>query len=107
MSQMDVNNSEVSLVKQFEVPPNSDFCNLLESAQQYEAHLEYQRNVLKHIIDVGASLRLSMDIDTLLKRVCVAACSALCFRYAVLYLSDNQGYFRACALSSDDPEEKV
>lgn len=97
MSQMDVNNSEVSLVKQFEVPPNSDFCNLLESAQQYEAHLEYQRNVLKHIIDVGASLRLSMDIDTLLKRVCVAACSALRFRHAALYLHDNAGYFRVLA----------
>ncbi|HET8851347.1 MAG TPA: GAF domain-containing protein, partial [Ktedonobacteraceae bacterium] len=85
------------MVKQYEVPQDSDLNDLPESVQQYEAHLEYKRNVLKHIIDVGASLRLGMDIDTLLKRVCVAACSALRFRYATLYLHDNAGYFRVLA----------
>ncbi len=85
------------MVKQYEVPQDSDLNDLPESVQQYEAHLEYKQNVLKHIIDVGASLRLGMDIDTLLKRVCVAACSALRFRYATLYLHDNAGYFRMLA----------
>ena len=85
------------MVKQYEVPQDSDLNDLPESVQQYEAHLEYKRNVLKHIIDVGASLRLGMDIDTLLKRVCVAACGALRFRHAALYLHDDAGYFRVLA----------
>lgn len=85
------------MVKQYEVPQESDLDDLPESVQQYEAHLEYQGNVLKHIIDVGASLRLGMDIDTLLKRVCVAACNAPRFRHAALYLHDNAGYFRMLA----------
>jgi signal transduction histidine kinase len=85
------------MVKQYEIPQDSDLNDLPESVQQYEAHLEYRRNVLKHIIDVGASLRLGMDIDTLLKRVCVAACSALRFRHATLYLHDDAGYFRVLA----------
>jgi len=85
------------MVKQYDVPQDNDLNDLPESVQQYEAHMEYKRNVLKHIIDVGASLRLGMDIDTLLKRVCVAACSALRFRHAALYLCDNAGYFRVLA----------
>jgi signal transduction histidine kinase len=94
------------MVKQYEVPQDSDLNDLPESVQQYEAHLEYKQNVLKHIIDVGASLRLGMDIDTLLKRVCVAACSALHFRYATLYLHDNAGYFRVLATMGDSAAEE-
>jgi signal transduction histidine kinase len=85
------------MVKQYEAPPDSDLRSLHESAQRYEADLEYQRNVLRHIIDVGASLRLGMDTDILLKRVCIAACDALRFRNAALYLYDNAGFFRVLA----------
>lgn len=81
--------------------------NLPEAFQQYETRLEYQRNVLEHIIDVGTSLRLSMDTDTLLKRVCVAACDALRFRVAALYLSDGAGYFRARAVSGANAEQEA
>jgi len=84
-------------VERYEVPPLKNLGNLTEAFQQYETRLEYQRNVLEHIIDVGTSLRLSMDTDTLLKRVCVAACDALHFRHAALYLSDGAGYFRVRA----------
>jgi len=81
--------------------------NLSEAFEQYEIRLEHQRNVLEHIIDVGTSLRLSMDTDTLLKRVCVAACDALRFRVAVLYLSDGAGFFRARAVVGDDAEQEA
>ncbi len=94
------------MVKQYEVPQDNDLNDLPESVQQYEARLEYKRDVLKHIIDVGASLRLGMDIDTLLKRVCVAACSALRFRYAALYLHDKAGYFRVLATMGDSAADE-
>ncbi len=85
------------MLKRYEVPPLKNLGNLPEAFEQYETRLEHQRNVLEHIIDVGTSLRLSMDTDTLLKRVCVAACDALRFRHAALYLSDGAGYFRVRA----------
>jgi len=93
-------------VNQYWVPLDSKLGTLPVSTQQYEEHLEYQQNVLKHIIDVGASLRLGMDTETLLKRVCVAACAALRFRIAALYLSDGAGYFRSCALAGAGVEEE-
>jgi signal transduction histidine kinase len=94
------------MAKHYGVSPLSNLGNLSEAVQQYEARLEHQRNVLKHIIDVGTSLRLSMDTDTLLKRVCVAACEALRFHDAVLYLADGAGYFRACAAAHATAEEE-
>jgi len=81
--------------------------NLSEAFEQYETRLEHQRNVLEHIIDVGTSLRLNMDTDTLLERVCVAACNALRFRVAALYLSDGAGYFRARAVSGANAEQEA
>lgn len=84
-------------MKQSEVPPESELNGIAELAWQYEADLEYQRNVLKHIIDVGASLRLGMDTEMLLKRVCVAACDAMRFRHAALYLHDDEGNFHVYA----------
>jgi signal transduction histidine kinase len=78
---------------------------MTESIQQAEAHLEYQREVLQYITDIGTSLRLDMDTDTLLKRVSEAACKALRFRYSVLYLSDGAGYYRACATAGVVAEE--
>jgi signal transduction histidine kinase len=95
------------MANQYGVSPLSNRSSLSEAVQQYETRLEHQRNVLKHIIDVGTSLRLSMDIDTLLKRACVAACEALRFQDAVLYLSDGAGYFRACAVAHATAEEEA
>ncbi len=60
--------------------------------------LEYQREILTSITEIGASLRLQMDTDTLLKRVSEAICRALHFRHSALYLSDGTGYFRVRAV---------
>jgi signal transduction histidine kinase len=60
--------------------------------------LEYQREILTYITEIGASLRLQMDTDTLLKRVSEAICRALHFRHSALYLSDGTGYFRVRAV---------
>ncbi len=77
-----------------------------ELVQRYKTTLEYQREILKHIIDIGSSLRLTVDTDTLLVRVCAAACKALRFRHAALYLSDGTGYFRIYATSGISLEEE-
>src|SRR6266700_3952958 len=95
------------MVKRHEDPPLKNLGNLSEAFEQYEIRLEHQRNVLEHIIDVGTSLRLSMDTDTLLKRVCVAACDALRFRVAALYLSDGAGFFRSRAVSGANAEQEA
>ncbi len=76
------------------------------SVRKIEPNLEHQREVLRYITDIGSSLRLHMDTDTLLKRVSEAACQALHFRYAVLYLSDGKGYFHARAVSGDSAENE-
>jgi signal transduction histidine kinase len=75
------------------------------SARQHESSLEQQREVLRHIIDIGASLRLGMDTDTLLQRVSEAACKALRFRYSALYLYNGAGYFEARASSGLSDEQ--
>src|SRR5215469_17030567 len=95
------------MVKGYEDLPLKNLGNLSEAFEQYEIRLEHQRNVLEHIIDVGTSLHLSMDTDTLLERVCVAACDALRFRVAALYLSDGAGYFRARAVSGANAEQEA
>ncbi len=73
--------------------------------QQIDINEEYQRDILKYIIDIGSSLRLPMDTDVLLKRVAEAACRALGFRLSVLYLADDTGYFRAAAMSGTSLED--
>ena len=75
--------------------------------QQPNNQLEYQREVLRHITDIGSSLRLQMDTQTLLKRVSAAACQALRFHYSVLYLSDEKGYFRVQATSGITDEQEA
>jgi signal transduction histidine kinase len=67
---------------------------------EYETHPEYLRDVLKYVVEIGASLRLQMDTDTLLKRIADISCKALRFRYAVIYLSDGAGFFHVKASSS-------
>src|SRR5437773_10127386 len=77
-----------------------------EVVQCGETYIEYQRKVLKYITEIGSSLRLDMDTDTLFKRVSEAVCTALRFRYSALYISDGISYFRACATSGCGAEEE-
>ena len=74
--------------------------------QQTQNNLEYQREVLRHIMNIGSSLRLQIDTQTLLKRVLIATCEALRFRYSALYLYDDAGYFhvQACSGITDEQE---
>ena len=67
--------------------------------QRSETTREYQHAILKYITDIGASLRLSMDTDSLLVNVSKATCEALGFRHSALYLADGKGYFRVRAVA--------
>ncbi|MEO6889633.1 MAG: ATP-binding protein [Ktedonobacteraceae bacterium] len=71
----------------------------LEAVRHTEANLEHLQEILRYITDIGGSLRLRMDTDTLLRGVSEAACKALRFRYSALYLSDGAGNFYARAIS--------
>jgi signal transduction histidine kinase len=71
-----------------------------ESGQEaYEESPEYLREVLKYAVEIGSSLRLQVDSETLLKRIVSTACKALRFRYGVIYLADGKGMFRVAASS--------
>lgn len=61
--------------------------------------LQHQREILRYITEIGSSLRLHMNINTLLKRIAVATCEALQFRYSALYLADEHGLFHVRATS--------
>lgn len=78
--------------------------DILALNRQQVTSLEYQRDILTCITEIGASLRLQMDTDTLLKRVSEAICRALHFRHSALYLSDGTGYFRVRAVSGVNAE---
>lgn len=78
-----------------------------EKQREYEDSPEYLREVLKCVVEIGASLRLQTDIDALLKRVVTTACRALRFRHAVLYLNDGAGLFRVAAVSGIDASEEA
>src|SRR5579885_3338109 len=65
----------------------------------YENSPEYLRDVLKYVVEIGASLRLHMDTETLLKRIAAITCKALRFRYSAIYLADGNGLFRMVATS--------
>src|SRR5947209_5238454 len=80
--------------------------NQSDAVQYGETNIEYQRKVLKYITEIGSSLRLDMDTDTLFKRVSEAICKAVGFRYSALYLSDGTGYFRARATTGAGVEEE-
>ncbi|MGH2480269.1 MAG: GAF domain-containing sensor histidine kinase, partial [Ktedonobacteraceae bacterium] len=69
------------------------------TSRDYENSPEYLREVLKYVVEIGASLRLHMDTDTLLKRIAITSCQALRFCYAVIYLSNGDGFFRPVATS--------
>lgn len=72
----------------------------------YETSPEYLRDVLKYVVEIGASLRLQMDTETLLKRIVATACQALRFRYAVFYLFDGTGFFCFAAGSGTNTAEE-
>ncbi|TMC95585.1 MAG: GAF domain-containing protein, partial [Chloroflexi bacterium] len=93
-------------MKQNDLPPVSLMNNQSDAVQYGETNIEYQRKVLKYITEIGSSLRLDMDTDTLFKRVSEAICTALRFRYSVLYISDGAGYFHAGATAGEGPEEE-
>ena len=76
-------------------------------ARQLETNPEQLRDVLQYIIAVGSTLRLKLDVDTLLKDVAEAACKALRFRYSALYLADDLGYFRVRATSGISEEDEA
>lgn len=77
------------------------------ASREYENSPEYLRDVLKYVVEIGASLRLHMESETLLKRIVTTSCKALRFRYAVIYLSDNAGFFRVAATSGVGPAEEA
>lgn len=93
-------------MKQNDIPPVSLMNELQEAVKYGETTIEYQRKILKYITEIGSSLRLDMDTDTLFKRVSEAICKAVGFRYSALYLSDGTGYFRACATTGGSAEEE-
>ncbi len=68
------------------------------AVQPSETFLAHPREVLACITEIGSSLRLHMDPGLIAKRIAEAACTALEFRYAALYLSDGKGSFRAWAV---------
>ena len=70
-----------------------------EGHREYELSPEYLRDVLRYVVEIGASLRLQMDTETLLKRIATTSCKAMRFRYAAIYLDDGNGFFRVVATS--------
>jgi signal transduction histidine kinase len=65
------------------------------------------REILKYITEIGGSLRLHMDVDTLITRVATATCEALRFRYCALYLFDGSGFYRVRAVSEGIDQEDI
>ncbi len=79
----------------------------LSLTRQFETNPEQLREVFHYILAVGSSLRLQVDVDTLLREIAVAACKALRFRYSALYLADNQGYYRVRATAGISEQEEA
>jgi signal transduction histidine kinase len=75
--------------------------------RQFETNPEQLREVLHYIIAVGSSLRLQIDVDTLLREIAIAACKALRFRYSALYLTDDQGYYRVRATAGLSEQDEA
>ncbi len=75
--------------------------------RDYENSPDYLREVLKSVVDIGSSLRLQMDTETLFRRVVADTSRALRFRCVVLYLADGEGFFRASAADGISNEEEA
>jgi len=74
---------------------------------QDASNIMRKQELLRYVTDIGSSLRLQMDVKTLLAYVATATCEALGFRYAALYLLDTDGYFHAQATCGLSPEQEV
>lgn len=77
-----------------------------EVRREYEESSEYLHDVLRYMVEIGASLRLQMDTETLLKRIVTTSCQALRFRYAAIYLDDGDGFFRVVSTSGVDTADE-
>lgn len=75
--------------------------------REYEDSPAYLRDILRYLVEIGASLRLQMDTETLLKRIVTTSCQALRFRYAAVYLDDGAGYFRVASTCGVDAAEEA
>ncbi len=75
-----------------------------EVRRDYEDSPGYLRDILRYVVEVGASLRLQMNTETLLKRIVTTSCRALRFRYAAVYLDDGTGLFRVASTSGVDAD---
>lgn len=75
--------------------------------REYEDSTAYLRDILRSIVEIGASLRLQMDTETLLKRIVTTSCQALRFRYAAIYLDDGAGFFRVASTCGVDAAEEA
>lgn len=86
----------------------ADFQHVSSSlTRQFETNPEQLREVFHYILAVASSLRLQVDVDTLLREIAVAACKALRFRYSALYLADNQGFYRVRASAGISEQEEA
>lgn len=85
---------------------DDDLATVRETVRESETSPEYLREVLKYVVEIGASLRLHMDTDTLLARIVTTSCQALRFRYAVIYLADGSGLFRVVATNGIKASEE-
>lgn len=77
-----------------------------EERRAYENSPDYLRDVLRYVVEIGASLRLQMDTETLLKRIAVTSCKALRFRHIAIYLADGSDLFRVVATSGANVAEE-
>lgn len=79
---------------------------IIPGASCREVDIQYQSAALRHIIDITASLRSDMDVDTLLRHIATAVCQALQFRHSALYLADASSAFRVCATYGISEEQE-
>ncbi len=70
-----------------------------------EVLVEQQAHILQHVAEIGTTLRLNIDPGTLLQRICNAACGALYFQFAALYLIDQAGMFQVVATAGLTSEQ--
>src|SRR5437879_4796884 len=73
-----------------------------EIRREFEDNPQYLREILRYVVEIGASLRVPMDTETLLQRIVTTSCQALHFRYGVIYLDDGVGFFRVASTSGID-----
>ncbi len=95
------------MIEQIDISQRFYEGSVLTVKQQTQNNLEYAREVLKHITNIGSSLRIQMDTQALLERVSVAVCEALGFRYSALYLLEDTGQFRVQATSGITDEQEA